>query len=599
MAAFAAPPAASAATYYVAPNGSDSVAGTQAAPFASWARAQTAAVPGDTVYFRGGIYKYTTATSTCTSGTATVNAVILNKSGAPGTPIRYWAYPGETPVFDFSGITDTSKYSCRQVGVRVEAAWLHLKGLELTGTLQLNNLNHESWCVYVIGGSNNTFELLNAHHNMGPGFFIQAGGNNTFLNCDSHENEDSLTSNGDGQSADGFGCHPNRTGDTGNIFRGCRAWWNSDDGWDFINSQEACTVEYSWSWYNGYKPDAVNGGQPVSLAAGNGNGFKGGGYGDPQTGVPAAPPAHTIRFDCAFYNKANGLYANHEIVSPYFYNNTSYNNGTDVNMLGLNGTTVTSVGTLRNNLAYSNNGHGLLSNMTNGGPISDQYNSWDSNLNLKPTDADFQSVAFAPPASCPAAYAPGGTPCCAPTDTACFAGMAGARNPDGSLPVVAFLRLMSTSSLVDKGTNVGLPFGGNAPDLGCFEMGLPYDPSDGGTSSDGAGSGGSGSSDGGMSSGGSGSTGGSSGATSTDAGGSSGTPGGGGSGASNGPGTSSAGSGSTNGRSPGGEGSAGSSGGCGCRVTSERAEGRLGSLLAIGVLVAARRRRVVVVRRFA
>ena len=104
------------------------------------------------------------------------------------------------------------------------------------GRCSSTSINHESWCVYVIGGSNNTFEMLDAHHNMGPGFFIQAGGNNTFLNCDSHENEDTLTSNGDGQSADGFGCHPNQAGDTGNVFRGCRAWWNSDDGWDFINS---------------------------------------------------------------------------------------------------------------------------------------------------------------------------------------------------------------------------------------------------------------------------------------------------------------------------------------------------------------------------
>jgi hypothetical protein len=148
--------------------------------------------------------------------------------------INYWAYPGEIPVFDFSGITDLSKYSCRQVGVRVEGDWLYLKGLELKGTLQLNMDNHESWCVYVYGGNNNVFELLNAHHNRGPGFFVQQGGNNTFLNCDSHENEDTLTSNGDGQSADGFGCHPNQTGDTCNLFYGCRSWWNSDDAYDFI-----------------------------------------------------------------------------------------------------------------------------------------------------------------------------------------------------------------------------------------------------------------------------------------------------------------------------------------------------------------------------
>ena len=465
-----APLRASAATYYVAPTGSDTAAGTMAAPFASWARAQTAAAPGDTVYFRGGTYRYTTATSTCGGSTsATVDAVVLSKSGTSGNLINYWAYPGETPVFDFSGITDTTNYNCRQVGVRVAADWLYLKGLELKGTLQLNNLNHESWCVYVYGGNNNRFEQLNAHHNMGPGFFVQRGGNNVFWNCDSHENEDTLTSNGDGQSADGFGCHPNQTGDTGNLFHGCRGWWNSDDNWDFINASEACTVEYSWAWYAGYKPDAISGGAPVALSAGNGNGFKGGGYGDPQTGVPTVIPQHVIQADCAFYNKANGLYANHGPVNAFFYNDTSFNNGTDVNMLGLNGTTVTSVGMLRNNLAYSNDGHALTSNMTNGGPISDSYNSWDTNLGVTVSNADFQSLAFSPPASCPAAYAAGGTTCCA--DSTCFGGMASPRQSDGSLPVLPFLRLAATSNLRAKGTNVGLAYSGSAPDLGCFDYG--------------------------------------------------------------------------------------------------------------------------------
>jgi MYXO-CTERM domain-containing protein len=467
-----APLSASAATYYVATTGSDTAAGTEAAPFASWARAQTAVAAGDTVYFRGGTYKYTDATSTCTSTTATVDSIVLSKSGTSGNPINYWAYPGETPVFDFSGLTDTTKYSCRQVGIRVEADWLYLKGFEVKGVLQLNMDNHESWCVYVIGGSNNIFELMNAHHNMGPGFFVITGGNNTFLNCDSHENEDTLTSNGDGQSADGFGCHPNQQGDTGNIFKGCRAWWNSDDAWDFINSQEACTVEDSWAWYSGYKPDALTGGAPVALAAGNGNGFKGGGYGDPQTGVPSPTPQHIIQFDAAFYVKANGFYANHEIVNPFFYNNTAFNNGTDFDMLGLDGTTVTSVGTLKNNAAYSNDGHELTTDFTNGGPIVDEFNSWDTSLNLKLTNADFMSVAFSPPASCPEVYTPGGTACCAPTDTTCFAGMAGARQADGSLPVTPFLRPSATSQLIDKGTNLGFPFSGTAPDLGCFDHGL-------------------------------------------------------------------------------------------------------------------------------
>jgi MYXO-CTERM domain-containing protein len=562
--------ARAATTYYVDPAGSDSNAGTTVdTPFASWARAQTAANPGDTVYFRKGTYKYTAATSTC-GGTnnndtgATVNAVVLSKSGTSGNPISYFAYPGETPVFDFSGITDTTKYNCRQVGVRVEADWLYLKGLELKGTLQLNNLNHESWCVYIIGGSNNKFELLNAHHNMGPGFFIQTGGNNTFLNCDSHENEDTLTSNGDGQSADGFGCHPNKAGDTGNIFHGCRAWWNTDDGWDFINSMDVCTVEYSWAWYGGYKPDAVSNGAPVSLTNGNGNGFKGGGYGDPQMDVPSPTPQHVVQFNVSFYNKANGLYANHEIVSPFFYNNTSFNNGTDVDMLGLNGTTVTSVGFLRNNLAYSNNKHAVTGDITNSGPISDMFNSWDASLNLAAIkDTDFQSVAFAPPASCPQAYAAGGTTCCAPDDMTCFAGMASARQADGSLPVLPFLRLAANSQFIDKGTDIGFPFNGAAPDLGAFESGGATTGTGGASGTGGAGAGGNAGTGGARGTGGAvtGGSGGASSGTGGRLGGTGGTAGGGTGGLASGAGTGGAsGTGGGTGNGAGGAVSAGTGG---------------------------------------
>ena len=483
-----------ATTYYVATDGSDSAAGSESAPFATWAHAQTAASAGDTVYFRGGRYVYTTATSTCGGSTsATVDSVVLSKSGTSGNPINYFAYPGETPVFDFSGVTDTNSYDCRHTGVRVTGSWLHLKGLEFTGALQLNNLNHESWGFYVYGGSNNVFEMLNSHHHMGPGFFLQRGGNNLFLNCDSHENEDTLTSNGDGQSADGFGCHPNRAGDTGNVFRGCRAWWNSDDNWDFINAAEACTVENSWAWYAGYKPDAISGGAPVSLSAGNGNGIKAGGYGMPPSGVPSPTPQHIARFNVSFYNKAAGFYANHSPNNAYFYNNTSFHNSPDFNMLGVasDGSTSISVGILRNNLAFAGS---LTSNADLGGLIDDQYNSWDSALGVTVANADFQSVAFAPPASCPAAFSPGGTVCVPATDTTSFAGMASARQADGSLPVLPFLRLAAGSKLIDKGKDVGLPFVGVAPDLGAFEVGAGTSGGTGGAMSGTGGSGAGGSS---------------------------------------------------------------------------------------------------------
>ncbi|MEU4536549.1 hypothetical protein AB0G15_16945 [Streptosporangium sp. NPDC023825] len=144
--------ATAASVYHVAPNGSDSAAGTQAAPWASIARAQAAAQPGDTVYLRGGTYAYTRANSGCAGQTARVDAITLDKSGAFGNPIRYGAYPGEKPVFDFSRMTD----NCRIKGFGVTGSHLHLKGLEVRGVPQNNTLNAESWGIWV-SGDNNVF----------------------------------------------------------------------------------------------------------------------------------------------------------------------------------------------------------------------------------------------------------------------------------------------------------------------------------------------------------------------------------------------------------------------------------------------------------
>ncbi len=45
----------------------------------------------------------------------------------------------------------------------------------------------------------------------------------------------------------------------------------------------------------------------------------------------------------------------------------------------------------------------------------------------------------------------------------------GPRKADGSLPDLKLLKLVSTSDLIDKGINVGLPYSGTAPDIGAFE----------------------------------------------------------------------------------------------------------------------------------
>ncbi|MES2041484.1 MAG: right-handed parallel beta-helix repeat-containing protein [Pseudomonadota bacterium] len=416
--------ASNAAIYYVAPTGDDTAAGSKGAPWKTIARAQTAAAAGDTVYFRGGNYNYTAGVNTCSTRTDTVNAITLDKNGSAGKLIQYWAYPGETPVFDFSQMKD----DCRVKGFNVVANWVHLKGLEVTGVPQQpeNRLNHESWGVW-INGSHNIFEQLNTHHNMGPGVFIKNGSYNLVLNSDSHHNYDPYTSNGAGQSADGFGAHV-KADNPGNVFRGCRAWSNSDDGFDLINAFSPVLIENSWTWSQGYLP-----GTNISLPAGNGNGFKLGGYGGKY--VPNAV-RHSILFSVAFNNKASGFYANHHPVANDFYNNTSFGNNTDFNMLGIdaNGNPV-NLGTLRNNIAF---GSKQLSNMQG---ADAQFNSW--NLSVSVTAADFQSISAT--------------------------GWDAPRQADGSLPVLTSFHLVPGSGLKNKGSNVGLPFNGAAPDLGAFE----------------------------------------------------------------------------------------------------------------------------------
>ena len=420
---------AQAKIFYASPTGNDAAAGTLAQPFATITQGQIAATAGDTVYFRGGVYNFVSTTAQI--------GITLNKSGSPGKLIRYWAYPGELPIFDFYGMTAAQRIK----GVNLKASWIHLKGFEMRGVPQTASLKaHEDWCIYVDSGSNNILEQLNLHHNMGPGLFIIAGGNNQILNSDSHDNWDAYSyTNGTldaGQNADGFGFHSTNIADSGTVFRSCRAWWNADDGWDFIQSATAVTVENCWSWNNGYKAG-------TTTASGNGNGFKVGGYGLPPTNVPAKVPQHRVHFCLAFDNRAAGFYENHHLASNFFYNNTSFNNkAANFNLLGYKGSGDASLGILRNNIAFVGT---ALSNDTIGSGVDAASNSW--NLTTAPVAGDFQS-----------------------TDST---GVSGPRQADGSLPNIAFMKLKSGSALINKGVNVGLPYNESAPDLGAFESGIP------------------------------------------------------------------------------------------------------------------------------
>ena len=298
---------------------------------------------------------------------------------------------------------------------------------------QNNNLNHESWGVW-ISGSNNIFELLNTHHNMGPGLFIQGGGNNLVLNCDSHDNYDPMTSNGAGQSADGFGAHE---GGTGNVFRGCRAWWNSDDGYDFIHAQEVVIVENSWAWYSGYLP-----GTTTRAPAGNGNGIKGGGFDLPPTRVPSQstephrPQLPVVleprqRLRRQLRARRQPLVQQHRLHERRQLQHARHAHRRNDRQ--------------RRNPEKQHRLRRSGHNERERSMVDAAYNSWDAALGVSVSAADFQSTSIT--------------------------GMDGPRQADGSLPCPPFMRLAQGSDLIDKGQNVSLPFSGSAPDLGAFEYG--------------------------------------------------------------------------------------------------------------------------------
>jgi Right handed beta helix region len=432
--AFLLPTWVKAAVYFVAPDGKDNQSGALAAPWATMTKAESMAQPGDTVYLRGGSYAFVSADAEA--------GVVLAKSGLKDRPIRYFAYGSgssmEKPVFDFSGLTAQKRIK----GVHVTGSYLHLRGIEMKGVVQHPALQaHENWCIYVQNGNGNVFERLNLHHNMGPGLFIVEGADNLVLNCDSHNNFDANSYDGGqptpGENADGFGFHGRKATSTGNVFRGCRAWWNADDGYDFIMAATPVLVENCWAFNNGYKP---GGSEPI----GNGNGFKVGGFGMPPT-VPAVLPQHTVRFSVAFLNRAAGFYQNHHPIANIYHNNTAYNNrGGNFNLLGYAMATAddkASMGVLHNNIAFTGT---ALTNATTGNGVDARNNTW--NLTVTVTADDFVSL-----------------------DTS---GVSGPRRVDGSLPDLAFLKLKPGSDLIDKGVDIAQPFAGQAPDLGAFETGL-------------------------------------------------------------------------------------------------------------------------------
>ena len=336
--------------------------------------------------------------------------VVLNKAGTSSAWIRILNYPNESPVFDGANTNNAS--FTHGIIKMIFASYTHVKGLEFKNTVK-----EEISGLIVMSCNNILIERCIAHHIRAVGFVgyastVNAGSNLTFLNCDSYENDDwgGLTPHED---ADGF----QMTGPNfANVkYIGCRAWNNADDGWDFyFSSANTITLENCWAFKNGVD---VNG-----VTLGNGNAYKMGGNSSTTGGV-------TLK-QCLAWKNIIGFTWNGGAGGPFTLHNCTGWSNTAANY-DFGGT---AANVLKNNISFAG------PNYTNS-QANTTFNSWTLPVTL--TSADFASLDDASATS--------------------------ARQVSGDLPVIQFLHLVSGSDLIDKGTNVGLPFTGSAPDLGAFE----------------------------------------------------------------------------------------------------------------------------------
>lgn len=420
-------------------------------PWATWQKAFNSAMPGDTVYFRGGTW----FPKTDDYGNVTMYHPESGHGyhGTRSRPICFFAYPpdleeGNIPVLD---CRNTHPSTNGHVGLNISTTgYVKFKGLKITNVRSWPKESGEMWCagIMVNNYGHLTLEQMTVSYIGGAGVFFMGGDTLYLINCDSHNNCDSLDVKLPGNDADGYTLQDDSP--ESDSFRfvyiaGCRAWNNSDDGFN-IGATKQLVMHDCWSWNNG---DLL----------GDYNGYK-------MSYSHIKTTWKRVVYNCiAAFNDRNGItdLNLHSDIGPFmeYLNNTSYKCGKGFESepgkvfdCSLHPASVI----YRNNISYASiepyPAAFKACDYQYPSYVVQDHNTWvqtghyyytEANPDYSLSADDFISL-----------------------DTT---QLRWPRKTDGSLPDIDFLKLKSNSDLINGGIDVGLAYYGPAPDLGTFQHG--------------------------------------------------------------------------------------------------------------------------------
>ena len=317
---------------YVSPTGTSAGDGTKENPY-DFITATKRVSPGTNIKMAAGTYKFNERIPIGKDSNA-ATAFEIKYNGAPGQFITVQPEnKGDRVEFDFSEMT----FDDANRGIQVYGSYWYFYGLEVTGAGD-NGM--------YVAGNHNIVDQCMFYNNRDTGLQIGRGGSsqatldewpgyNLIRNCTSFANYDDVTL---GENADGFAAK--LTVGHMNVFDGCIAFRNSDDGWDLYAKQDSGNIGtvllYNCvSFENGFLPyvaqpafktDMVNVGRAYDTQNGDGIGFKLGG--STMTGDVIVENCMT------FNNKYHGVSDNSNPGLISLRNVTAYNNCIGLNMDG-------------------------------------------------------------------------------------------------------------------------------------------------------------------------------------------------------------------------------------------------------------------------